>query len=55
MIEKPIWSTWAKYGKNVTENDVKEFVTKIEQNYFPICQIELDDKWAKKYGDFIVG
>lgn len=54
MLEKPIWSTWAKYGKNVDEENVKEFMIEIEKYNLPISQIEIDDKWTKEYGDFIV-
>ncbi|KAE9554457.1 hypothetical protein FO519_002331 [Halicephalobus sp. NKZ332] len=52
LIEKPIWTTWARYGKSVNQEDVLQFFKEIQENNFPVSQIELDDKWTTEYGDF---
>uniref|UniRef100_A0A7E4VCA7 Gal_mutarotas_2 domain-containing protein n=1 Tax=Panagrellus redivivus TaxID=6233 RepID=A0A7E4VCA7_PANRE len=52
LIEKPIWTTWARYGKGVTQADVTNFADEIVSRGFPVSQIELDDKWTSEYGDF---
>uniref|UniRef100_A0A7E4VAK9 Gal_mutarotas_2 domain-containing protein n=1 Tax=Panagrellus redivivus TaxID=6233 RepID=A0A7E4VAK9_PANRE len=52
LIEKPIWTTWARYGKAVTQADVTKYADEIVSRGFPVSQIELDDKWTTEYGDF---
>uniref|UniRef100_A0AC35FPU2 Family 31 glucosidase KIAA1161 n=1 Tax=Panagrolaimus sp. PS1159 TaxID=55785 RepID=A0AC35FPU2_9BILA len=54
LIEKPIWTTWSRYGKSVTQEDVLKFKEEIISNKFPISQLELDDKWTTQYGDFVI-
>ncbi|KAI1726011.1 glycosyl hydrolases family 31 domain-containing protein [Ditylenchus destructor] len=54
MIEKPIWSTWAQYGKGVTEQNALEFNDRIKKYGFAMSQLELDDSWARHYGDLEV-
>lgn len=54
LIEKPIWTTWAKYGKGITQQQVVDFADKIGSHKFEISQLELDDMWTTKYGDFDV-
>ena len=54
MIEKPIWSTWAQYGKGVTQEDTLNFNAKIKKFGLPMSQLELDDSWANHYGDLEV-
>uniref|UniRef100_A0AC34PWC2 Glycoside hydrolase family 31 n=1 Tax=Panagrolaimus sp. JU765 TaxID=591449 RepID=A0AC34PWC2_9BILA len=52
LVEKPIWTTWSRYGKFVNQKDVLDFVDEIEKHKFSVSQIELDDKWTTEYGDF---
>lgn len=52
MIKEPIWSTWAMYGKAITQNDVMSFAEKIEKYNFKCSHIELDDRYSYTYGDF---
>uniref|UniRef100_A0A914XVH7 Uncharacterized protein n=1 Tax=Panagrolaimus superbus TaxID=310955 RepID=A0A914XVH7_9BILA len=52
LIEKPIWTTWSRYGKSVNQEEVLKFKEEIVSNKFPISQLELDDKWTTQYGDF---
>uniref|UniRef100_A0A915CK76 Glycoside hydrolase family 31 TIM barrel domain-containing protein n=3 Tax=Parascaris univalens TaxID=6257 RepID=A0A915CK76_PARUN len=52
IIHKPIWTTWARYGKNVTQEDVLKFAKEIKDHNAAISQLELDDRWSIKYGDF---
>ncbi|GIY24071.1 myogenesis-regulating glycosidase [Caerostris extrusa] len=51
MIHYPVWSTWARYKRNINESIVLKFVEEIKTENFPISQIEIDDKWEKCYGD----
>ncbi|KAI1723962.1 glycosyl hydrolases family 31 domain-containing protein [Ditylenchus destructor] len=52
MIEKPIWSTWAQFWQNVTQEGALKYSEYIRKYEFPISQLELDDKWATHYGDY---
>ncbi|XP_054161416.1 myogenesis-regulating glycosidase-like isoform X2 [Oppia nitens] len=52
MITYPIWSTWAKYHADITQDKVLEFAKEIKSHGFSGSQIEIDDKWEAKYGDF---
>uniref|UniRef100_A0A914BYZ0 Uncharacterized protein n=1 Tax=Acrobeloides nanus TaxID=290746 RepID=A0A914BYZ0_9BILA len=52
LIEKPIWTTWAKYGKGINQDQVLDFSNKIISHGFEISQLELDDMWTTKYGDY---
>jgi myogenesis-regulating glycosidase len=49
MVTEPVWSTWAKYKKNVNEVVVMEFAEEILANGFT-GQFELDDDWEICYG-----
>ena len=52
MLISPIWSTWAKYKKDITQEKVLEFANAIRNHSMPISQIEIDDKYSTHYGDF---
>lgn len=54
MVELPIWSTWAKYKKNISEATVLEFANLISKYKFPISQLEIDDMWETCYGSLTV-
>lgn len=49
MVEQPIWSTWARYKRNVNEVVVTEFAQEILDKGFT-GQYELDDDWEECYG-----
>ena len=51
MIRDPIWSSWAQYKANINESTILDFVQKIQDNDFPVAQIEIDDNWEVCYGD----
>lgn len=50
MVEFPIWSTWARYRKDIDENKVMAFADEIEQYGFNNSQLEIDDDWEHCYG-----
>uniref|UniRef100_A0A914DER6 Uncharacterized protein n=1 Tax=Acrobeloides nanus TaxID=290746 RepID=A0A914DER6_9BILA len=54
LIEKPIWTTWARYFRTINESYLLEFADEIVSNGFPIAQLELDDSWTTHYGDYQV-
>lgn len=54
LIRKPIWTTWARYFREINETFLLEFADEIISNGFPVEQIELDDSWTTHYGDFEV-
>lgn len=51
MMEKPIWSTWARYKDAVTQKDVLDFAAEIASRGLPRSCMEIDDRWSVKYGD----
>jgi hypothetical protein len=53
MFKYPIWSTWAKYKKNITNDTIIEFAQEIFDFVgHNVSQIEIDDKWEVDYGNF---
>lgn len=53
MIRHPIWSTWARYKANVTEQVVESYADEIIANEFNNSQIEIDDNWETCYGSAV--
>ena len=51
MFRSPIWSTWARYKCDVTQQKVLEFADEIEKHGFTHSQLELDDMYTTKYGE----
>lgn len=51
LFRHPIWSTWAQYKTNITQDLVLEFAASISENGFSNSQLEIDDKWELVYGD----
>lgn len=45
MIQRPIFSTWARYSKNVSDEVVRTFAEEIIENGYGDSQLELDDYW----------
>ncbi|XP_004925059.1 myogenesis-regulating glycosidase [Bombyx mori] len=50
MIKYPIWSTWARYKRDVNHDVVLKFADEINKNGFPNSQMEIDDLWEICYG-----
>ncbi|GFQ73379.1 myogenesis-regulating glycosidase [Trichonephila clavata] len=51
MFQYPIWSTWARYKRNINETVILRFAEEIRTMGFPTNQLEIDDKWETCYGD----
>lgn len=51
MMRAPIWSTWARYKAEVTQEDVMEFARDIVRRELPRSVMGIDDRWSVKYGD----
>ncbi|GJQ13410.1 hypothetical protein GpartN1_g5201.t1 [Galdieria partita] len=51
LIEQPIWTTWARYKQNITQEDVESFAQEICEMGYPHSVLEIDDRWSRKYGD----
>lgn len=52
MIKSPIWSTWAQYKIFINESEIIEYARNIRDNGFNNSQLEIDDGFQLKYGDF---
>lgn len=50
MVRHPIWSTWAKYKRDIDTTTVLEFAQQIVDNKFQNSQFEIDDDWEVCYG-----
>jgi len=51
LLEKPIWSTWAEYKKDVDQERVLSYARSIVESGFPYSVMEIDDRWQTHYGD----
>ncbi|PXF41522.1 putative family 31 glucosidase [Gracilariopsis chorda] len=51
-LQYPIWSTWARYKADVTQDDVIAFAEEIVKRGLPRSVMGIDDRWSTKYGDF---
>ena len=45
MISEPIWTTWAKYKKDISDKTVLEFGKDIRNHGYKGGQLEIDDNW----------
>lgn len=50
MIRYPLWSTWARYKRDVSHDVVLKFADEITKYGFPNSQLEIDDLWETCYG-----
>ncbi|KAG7198471.1 hypothetical protein KM043_005853 [Ampulex compressa] len=50
MIRHPVWSTWARYKANVSDDVVRTFADEILHYNFSNSQLEIDDNWETCYG-----
>jgi alpha-glucosidase (family GH31 glycosyl hydrolase) len=51
LFKFPIWSTWARFKADITQEMVMAFAEEINANEMTKAQLEIDDKWEKHYGD----
>ncbi|KAL4713789.1 hypothetical protein ACJJTC_012306 [Scirpophaga incertulas] len=54
MIRYPVWSTWAKYKRDIDHDVVLKFADDINKHGFPNSQLEIDDLWELCYGSLTV-
>lgn len=50
MARHPIWSTWARYKRDINESIVLTLADEINANGFNNSQYEIDDDWEVCYG-----
>nr|CAD7456726.1 unnamed protein product [Timema tahoe] len=53
MFRHPIWSTWAKYKKDIDEDVVRELGDQIISNGFNNSQLEIDEMWEECFGSLV--
>ncbi|XP_071794908.1 myogenesis-regulating glycosidase-like [Asterias amurensis] len=51
MFRYPIWSTWARYKKNVNQSAVLKYAQEIQKYGFPNSQIEIGDMYMSFHGE----
>ncbi|CAG9116664.1 unnamed protein product [Plutella xylostella] len=54
MIQYPVWSTWARYSREIDQNSLWTFANEIADTGFPNAQFEIDDLWEICYGSLTV-
>ncbi|KAM3958509.1 myogenesis-regulating glycosidase [Aphomia sociella] len=54
MIQYPVWSTWARYSREIDQELLWEFANEIADSGFPNAQFEIDDLWEICYGSLTV-
>ncbi|GFO26252.1 sits-binding protein [Plakobranchus ocellatus] len=52
VVKFPIWSTWARYKSHINQTKVLDFAEQILRHNMTISQLEIDDDWTPRYGDF---
>lgn len=50
MVKYPIWSTWARYKRDINQTVVLKFADEVIQHGWIGGQYELDDDWETCYG-----
>ncbi|XP_063829755.1 myogenesis-regulating glycosidase-like [Ostrinia nubilalis] len=54
MIQYPVWSTWARYSREIDQDLLWKFANEIVDNGYPNAQFEIDDLWEICYGSLTV-
>lgn len=54
MIQYPIWSTWARYSREITPETLLAYANEIKDSGFPNAQYDIDDQWEICYGSLTV-
>lgn len=52
VFKWPIWSTWALYKTDVTQEKLLAYASEIKAHGFNCSHLELDDRYTKGYGEF---
>lgn len=45
MVREPIWTTWAKYKRVISDEIVLSYADTIRSEGYTKGQLEIDDKW----------
>lgn len=53
FMQRPIWTTWVRYGAEIDQGKVIEFAKEIVLRNLPRSVMEIDDRWSVKYGDLM--
>lgn len=55
MVKYPSWNTWVRYGRNVNETTITNFISEISMNEFNYSLLVIDDFWEEKcYGSMMI-
>ncbi|KAL0820841.1 hypothetical protein ABMA28_005512 [Loxostege sticticalis] len=54
MIQYPVWSTWARYSREIDQDSLWAFANEIVEYGYPNAQFEIDDLWEICYGSLTV-
>ncbi|KAJ2949769.1 hypothetical protein O0L34_g15702 [Tuta absoluta] len=54
MIQYPVYSTWARYSREIDQDSLWAFANEIKDSGFPNAQFEIDDLWEICYGSLTV-
>lgn len=52
MFVHPIWSTWAQYKTDISQDKILEFAAAVRKHGFKDAHIQIDDGWTPHYGDW---
>ncbi|XP_041786572.1 myogenesis-regulating glycosidase-like [Anopheles merus] len=50
MVRQPIWSTWVRYRRPISQQTVLDFAREINAYGFKNAQLDIDDLWEVCYG-----
>lgn len=53
MVRHPIWSTWVRYRRPISQQTVLDFAKEINDYGFKNAQLDIDDYWENCYGSLI--
>ncbi|XP_078702737.1 myogenesis-regulating glycosidase-like [Branchiostoma floridae x Branchiostoma belcheri] len=51
VLKRPIWSTWARYKKDINQSVVLEMASEIVYWNMSASQVSIDDFWETRYGE----
>lgn len=51
MMQAPIWSTWVKFKRDITQDKIVSFAREIIDRGFSGNVMGIDDKWSIRYGE----
>uniref|UniRef100_A0A3Q3INZ6 Glycoside hydrolase family 31 TIM barrel domain-containing protein n=1 Tax=Monopterus albus TaxID=43700 RepID=A0A3Q3INZ6_MONAL len=52
MFRHPSWSTWALHKTDIDQEKLLAYAANIRKHNFNCSQLELDDRYTRRYGDF---